>query len=225
MVFETNKEKGNSGLVTAIAYYGLKGYTVSIPLNDTQDYDLIVDNGESLLKVQVKATSQRTPYGYTTFAVKSCGGTNGSTYKTIKDTNVDIIFVVTELQEMYEIPIDEITTTSSMNLGPDRQCFRVDDVNTEYVLKTRESNKTVKYCSNCHKELGKSNQTGLCVQCLAETRRTVERPSKEQLLQELKESNFTQVGKRYNVTDNTIRKWCKAYELPTHIKEIKDYCL
>ena len=33
MVFTTNKEKGNSGLVAAIAYYGFRGYTISLPLN------------------------------------------------------------------------------------------------------------------------------------------------------------------------------------------------
>lgn len=223
MVFETNKEKGNSGLVSAIAYYGLKGYTISLPLNDTQDYDLIVDNGEKLLKVQVKATSQRSPQGYTIFTVKSCGGTNGAVYKTIKETNIDIVFVLTELQEMYEIPISEITTISSMNLGPDRQCFRVDTVNTVYSLKKSNKEKEKKFCLKCGKELSDSNETGLCIQCLGESRRIVNRPSKEQLLLELKESNFTQVGKKYGVSDNTIRKWCKNYNLPTHIKEIKEF--
>ena len=43
MYFSTNKEKCNTGLGIAIAYYTSNGYTVSTPLNDTQDYDLIVD--------------------------------------------------------------------------------------------------------------------------------------------------------------------------------------
>ena len=43
MIFESNKQKGNAGLGIAVAYYSSNGYTVSIPLNDTQDYDLIVD--------------------------------------------------------------------------------------------------------------------------------------------------------------------------------------
>ena len=43
MIFKSNKEKGNAGLGIALAYYSTNGYTVSIPLNDTQDYDLIVD--------------------------------------------------------------------------------------------------------------------------------------------------------------------------------------
>ena len=35
MYFKNNKEKGNTGLAMAIAYYGSNGYIVSIPLNDT----------------------------------------------------------------------------------------------------------------------------------------------------------------------------------------------
>lgn len=35
----------------AIAYYSKLGYTISIPLTDSQDYDLIVDTGTDLLKV------------------------------------------------------------------------------------------------------------------------------------------------------------------------------
>ena len=43
MIFETNKDKGRAGLSAAIAYFGMNGYNVSIPLNDTQDYDLVVE--------------------------------------------------------------------------------------------------------------------------------------------------------------------------------------
>lgn len=57
MKFKTNKEKGNTGLGVAIAYYSSNGYIVSIPLNDTQDYDLIVEKENILKRVQVKATS------------------------------------------------------------------------------------------------------------------------------------------------------------------------
>lgn len=49
MIFNTNKEKGNAALGLAIAYFSSNGYTVSIPLNDTQDYDLIVEKNVDLL--------------------------------------------------------------------------------------------------------------------------------------------------------------------------------
>ena len=96
MIFKSNKEKGNAGLGIAIAYYRANGYTVSIPLNDTQDYDLIVDKNNVLKKVQVKATSCKTKYNKYQVALKSCGGTKGETYKTIIDTKIDEVFIVTE---------------------------------------------------------------------------------------------------------------------------------
>ena len=115
-MFKSNKEKGNAGLGIAIAYYSTNGYTVSIPLNDTQDYDLIVDKNNVLKKVQVKATSCKTKYNKYQVALKSCGGTKGETYKTIIDTKIDEVFIVTDTMEMFIIPIEEIKNKTTLNL-------------------------------------------------------------------------------------------------------------
>lgn len=56
MVLNSRKEIGNAALSMAIAYFGSNGYVVSVPLNDTQDYDLVVDKDGKLQKVQVKGT-------------------------------------------------------------------------------------------------------------------------------------------------------------------------
>lgn len=116
MIFKSNKEKGNAGLGIAIAYYSANGYTVSIPLNDTQDYDLIVDKNNVLKKVQIKATSCKTKYNKYQVALKSCGGTKGETYKTIIDTKIDEVFIVTETMEVFIIPIEEIKNKTTLNL-------------------------------------------------------------------------------------------------------------
>lgn len=55
MVLNTRKEIGNAALSTAIAYFGSNGYIVSIPLNDTQDYDLVF---EVLQKLCVRFDSE-----------------------------------------------------------------------------------------------------------------------------------------------------------------------
>lgn len=116
MIFKSNKEKGNAGLGIAIAYYSTNGYTVSISLNDTQDYDLIVDKNNVLKKVQVKATSCKTKYNKYQVALKSCGGTKGETYKTIIDTKIDEVFIVTDTMEMFIMPIEEIKNKTTLNL-------------------------------------------------------------------------------------------------------------
>ena len=116
MNFKTNKEKGNSGLGIAIAYFSMNGYTVSIPLNDTQDYDLIVDKDNKLQRIQVKSTGCIGKGGNYQVALKSCGGTKGKTYKTIINTEVDLIFILTANQKMYLIPKKNISSVSTLSL-------------------------------------------------------------------------------------------------------------
>lgn len=116
MIFSTNKEKGRSSLGIAIAYFSTNGYTVSIPLNDTQDYDLIIEKNNILNTVQVKSTSCKTKYGVYQVALKSCGGTTGKTYKTLVDTNVDLLCIITDVFDIYVIPVSELKNKSTINL-------------------------------------------------------------------------------------------------------------
>lgn len=125
MNFITNKEKGNTVLGIAIAYYTSNGYTVSIPLNDTQDYDLIVDKSSFLKKIQIKTTGCKTKYGKYQVALKSCGGTKGKTYKTLIETNVDELFILTKDLKIYILPIDEIKNKSTLNLCNKYEKYRV----------------------------------------------------------------------------------------------------
>lgn len=125
MNFTTNKEKGNSALGIAIAYFSTNGYVVSIPLNDTQDYDVVVEKENKYYGVQVKATSCKTKYGVYQVALKSCGGTKGTTYKTVVDTNIDYLFVVTDKVDIYLIPQNVIENRSTLNLCEKYQKYKV----------------------------------------------------------------------------------------------------
>ena len=125
MKFDTNKEKGNTGLAVAIAYYTSKGYTVSIPLNDTQDYDIIVDKDKLLRKVQVKTSGCKTKYNSYQVALKSCGGTKGSTYKTLIETAIDELFIFLENREMYVIPIEKVNNKTTLNICSKYEKYKV----------------------------------------------------------------------------------------------------
>lgn len=116
MIDITNKQRGNCGLGIAIGYFSTNGYTVSIPLNDTQDYDLLIDKDDKIKSVQVKYTTCRTKYGNYQVALKSCGGTKGTTYKTVIDTKVDYLFIATDQIDMYLIPREAIVNKSTLNL-------------------------------------------------------------------------------------------------------------
>ena len=117
MLFDTNKHTGNSGLALAIAYFVGEGYVVSVPLNDTQPYDLVVDMEDGLKKVSVKTTRTKSKYGVFIVSVCSCGGTNGKCYARVINEDIDILAAVTSEGDIYIIPKAKIRNTKVMYLG------------------------------------------------------------------------------------------------------------
>lgn len=53
--------------------------------------------------------------------------------------------------------------------------------------------------------------------------RKVDRPDKITLAQEIVNTNFSAVGRKYGVSDNAVRKWCIWYDMPTKKDEIKKW--
>lgn len=48
-------------------------------------------------------------------------------------------------------------------------------------------------------------------------------PSREVLKTKIRTMSFVKIGKEYNVTDNSVRKWCDIYKLPRRVSEIKSF--
>lgn len=116
MQFETNKDKGRAGIALAIAYFASNGYTVSIPLDDTQDYDLVVEKDNTFSKVQCKSTGVLKPSGNYELTLKSMGGTKGTVYSTVKDSNADLLFALRADGIMYVIPVQDLTQKATISL-------------------------------------------------------------------------------------------------------------
>lgn len=91
--------------------------------------------------------------------------------------------------------------------------------NLKYPIR-KPKRKIIEYCLKCGKQLSNS-KTGLCSQCYSISSRKVERPVAEELSNILyrKNGNFAEVARMFDVTDNTVRKWCKKYNLPYHSKD------
>lgn len=104
MLFDTNKEKGRAGLSMAIAYYGSNGYTVNLPINDTQWYDLVIEKDGVFQTVQCKATGSKD----NSISLRSFGGTAGTQYDNVLAHPVDILFCLTQNGTMYHIPVEDI---------------------------------------------------------------------------------------------------------------------
>ena len=79
-------------------------------------------------------------------------------------------------------------------------------------------------CSQCGKEITSGAKTGLCSSCYTSQNRVVkERPLREELKILIRNYSFAELGRRYGVSDNAIRKWCKAVNLPYRVKDIQAY--
>ena len=84
-------------------------------------------------------------------------------------------------------------------------------------------NKLKFYCIDCNKEISKN-----CLRCMdcENKRRAKEHPlpvSREQLKDLIRNEPFTEIGKKFGVSDNAIKKWCIKYNLPARKKDIKKY--
>lgn len=75
--------------------------------------------------------------------------------------------------------------------------------------KKEKREKKKHYCS-CGEEIRTNKKGANCIKCYNIKRRKIKnRPSTEQLMKDIEKTNYTQTGKKYGVSDNTIRKWLK----------------
>lgn len=109
-----SKQQGNIGIGKAIAYFTQMCCTVSIPLNDAQDYDIVVDIDNALRKVQVKTSRCLDNRGSFRVSLKS---DSTYTYKEFDKNSVDYVFIYTIDGKCYLIPSDKITQKTGISVG------------------------------------------------------------------------------------------------------------
>lgn len=121
-----SKKQGDLGLGKAIGYLTECGYTVSLPLTDSQPYDLIVDIENKLNRVQVKTTTYINEYKTYCINLSVKGGNRSyNTIKKFDKTKVEYIFAVTGDNQKYFIPSSEIKATNNLNLGKQFDKFKI----------------------------------------------------------------------------------------------------
>ena len=84
-----------------------------------------------------------------------------------------------------------------------------------------ETNTRKCYCVDCGKSI--TNGAIRCSECEHKNRITEKPATREELKALIRSTPFTAIGEKFGVSDNTIRKWCIRYDLPTRKKDIKEY--
>lgn len=81
-----------------------------------------------------------------------------------------------------------------------------------------------KICPICNKEFfGRIEQIYCSQVCAHIAQQKTERPTREELKRKIRKQSFLSLGQKYGISDNAIRKWCKAMNLPHTKKEINSY--
>ena len=136
---ETNTKQGDIGEARAIYEYTKMGYVVARTIFDSAKYDLILDDGVSLKRVQVKTTRCKKKYtnkkwnatGYNVLLGTTGGNRKINTYRNRNDDDYDILFVLTEEGRCWSIPVNELGAVTTTVVGASGRCAKY----MEYELK------------------------------------------------------------------------------------------
>lgn len=107
-----SNQKGDRALGRAISYFTSLGYTVLIPLTDSQPYDLVVDINGTLKKVQVKSANKQV------VRLRVLSSRAGGKYvvKTFNPGDYDLLYAVTPEGD-YLIDTKNMTQRSEITLN------------------------------------------------------------------------------------------------------------
>ena len=203
------------------------GFEVSIPTYNCSRYDLLVDTGIELLKIQVKKSIGQTEhsFSFTCTSQNVRSNSNGTKHKYTTD-EIDYFATVWK-NKVYLIPVDETSTQKTLKDDGTFDDYLIENIFSNYhrlsddELYNYTQKNGHKYCIDCGCEI--TLQSERCISCNAKMQRMVERPTRKELKDLIRTLPFTQIAKQYNVSDNAIRKWCDAEKLPRKTSEIKKF--
>lgn len=201
-------------LYRAIRKYGLENFTFSIieeckvsELNEKEIYwiDFYKSYDKNFGYNLTLGGNRSTPISLTLEKVEEI-------IKLLAETNLS----QEEIGNLYNV---SQRTISGINIG---ETWKRDNV--KYPIRDYKNNsklKKINTCPDCGAII--SLESNYCEQCCFLHQRKVERPTREELKSEIRIYPFLTVGKKYGVSDNAIRKWCVAYNLPKKKQDIKKY--
>lgn len=237
--------KGNLVELQCIMKFMSMGFECSTPYGNQAKYDILVDIGDEILRIQCKKS--RWIDDRKSISFQTCSQTT-NTQKTVKHlyTSKDIDYFATCWEDnVYLVPVEECSTSKSLRIAPKekntppnvnfaedylvenilghKSLYKAEDFEEQVPIKVKEIKENLYFCKICGiNKVWKQNS--ICVKCNGLLHRKVkDRPTREVLKEEIRNSSFLKLGKKYNVSDNAIRKWCISYNLPTKKREIEKY--
>lgn len=118
--------QGDTSESAAVLYYTMKGFVVSKPLSHSPRYDIIVDDGETIFRVECKSSRCKgSGISYQVSLVTSGG--NRSSVKEVKricSEKTDIVFIMDGDGNVYEVPAIELSGRKCVNVNQGSPWFK-----------------------------------------------------------------------------------------------------
>ena len=128
-IFETSnnnpKKQGDIGEAMAIYQLTKAGYTVSIPICDSAKYDLIVELGGVMLRVQVKTSRYRIKSGNYEFNLATSFSNTARTTRVNREKeDYDALFCAGCSGDFWFVPEASISSKKSVVMGTKYTAFK-----------------------------------------------------------------------------------------------------
>ena len=245
MNFESiyTKNIGNIGEAAAIAKFREFGIPVYLPYGDNEKVDMLAFFNNRFNKIQVKTclNLKTDNCSYEVALASFHCNRNVSKVQFYSEDDVDYFVVYcVERGRCLLIPIQDVlgqrtitirfdNFTRKSSIPEDKYDFaKVLGLKPLYQLakETQDYQEKINYCVDCGAVVTTSSNR--CISCSAKHRHQVNgsgafQIEREELKNLIRTTSFVSIGKRFGVSDNSVRKWCKTHGLPTKASEIKEY--
>lgn len=109
---------------------------------------------------------------------------------------------------LYEVPYHKAFKQEFLDLIP-KMLEGQNKIKFDYSV--YQKRKTKQYLCECGKQI--TGKAKICQNCYNVNRRKVVRPTKWVLFNLIWSTSVLETAKNFNISDNSIRKWCKNYEI------------
>lgn len=223
------QDSSNSVIAKAIKKYGKENFTFEV-LEEYSEEDISkLDERENYF---ILLYNSIVPNGYN---VTEYTGVQHTTFVTLSKED---FYKIVDLLQNTDKTFKEIADIFSVNR---RTITRINNgethkmINLQYPIRpsshgispkfkklyNQKKEDSQNFCIDCGKKI--NAKATRCISCQALLTRKVERPSREELKSMIRTMTFVDIGKKYGVRDNSIRKWCISMNLPSKKCDINKY--
>ncbi len=89
----------------------------------------------------------------------------------------------------------------------------------QFTFAGRSNKKPPRKCKKCNGEVSRQSKSGMCHHCFQSEIeykykcKCKDRPSKKDLVKMIQTTSWCAIGRKYDVSDNAVRKWARKYNL------------